>query len=237
MREVEVLAYVFAAVAFFLLVMLFATRSTLDSARRQLRRLDRQLQELSSAIEDLKTPDIKQKTKAKAKVKPKAEAKLKSKPEAAQTFEKSLEAEIVDTTEEEDDSPEPYVPVIVTRTTNPSRPVRDTWREERAWNQSELYQLLRLYRDGQEVIHIATAMTVDSKDVVFCVARNVFSCQGNLEDTSIAQNDKKKWQTIQKTQVGELIMAGTPIKDLANKFGRTQLAIVWQYIDNGYKKS
>ena len=237
MSEIEVLAFVFAAVTFFLIAMLFATRSTLASASRKLRRLDRELKELSSAIEDLKTPGIPQKTKANAKARPKAEAKLKSKPEAVQSFEKALKVEIAEITEDEVDAPETYPAVVVMRTTNTSKPVRDTWRNERTWTQSELSQLLRLYRDGREVIHIATAMTVDSKDVVFGIARNVFSCQGDLEDTSFARNDKKKWQTIQKTQVGELIRAGTPIKNVAEKFGRTQLAIVWQFIDNGYKKS
>jgi len=127
--------------------------------------------------------------------------------------------------------------VIITRTGNARGRAIDTWKGERAWTKVELRKLLDLYSQGLAVHQMAISLNLDTKDIVYCVARQVFSCNGELEDKTIAINDGLPWTTVQRNRVGALIRSGRSIKTIADEYGRTELAIVWQAIENGFTRS
>ena len=81
---------------------------------------------------------------------------------------------------------------------------------------------------------MAISLNLDTKDIVYCVARQVFSCNGDLEDKTMAINDGLAWTTLQRNRVGALIRSGRSIRSIAGEYGRTEVAIVWQAIDNGF---
>jgi hypothetical protein len=128
-------------------------------------------------------------------------------------------------------------PVIITRTGNGHGRAIDTWPGERAWTKLELTKLLDLYNRGLSVHQMAISLNLDTKDIVYCVARQVFSCNGELEDKTIAINDGLSWTTVHRTKAGALIRSGRSIRSIAEEYGRTELAIVWQAIDNGFTRS
>ena len=125
---------------------------------------------------------------------------------------------------------------ILARTKDANADVVDTWTKEKSWSGAELQQLIDLYDRGFSVRSMAEAMRVDSKDVVHAIAREIFSCSGNLENFSLAPNDGTNWTTVQRNRVGTLIRSGKSIQHIAKEYGRTQIAIVWQAIDHGFKR-
>lgn len=124
--------------------------------------------------------------------------------------------------------------VIVSRTSRDKGPSLDTWRSERHLDPDEVDELLEMHASGANVAQIATSLKIDSKDVVYAVARRVFCCTGDLEDLSSAENNRRNWTTAQLNRVGALVRQGRPVDQIAREYGRTQLAIVWQCIDNGF---
>jgi hypothetical protein len=116
--------------------------------------------------------------------------------------------------------------IIVTRTGNAGGLAIDTWQGERAWTKPEISKVLDLYSQGLPVHQMAISLNLDTKDIVYCVARQVLSCNGELEDKTIAINDGLPWTTVQRNRVGALIRSGRSIKTIADEYGRTQLAIV-----------
>jgi hypothetical protein len=135
-----------------------------------------------------------------------------------------------------DSSPSSYLEkVIVTRTTDQKGQATDTWVEERVWTSQELADLMKSYSSGASVAQMAMKFQVDSKDIAYAIARNVFNCTGELDDIDSAENNGKGWTTVQRNRVGALIRSGKSIPSIATEYGRTQLAIVWQAIDNGFR--
>ena len=86
------------------------------------------------------------------------------------------------------------------------------------------------------VHQMAISLNLDAKDIVHAIGRAVFSCEGDLEDKTVAINDGLPWTTVQRNRVGSLIRSGRSIKAIADEYGRTQLAIVWQAIENGFTR-
>lgn len=158
-------------------------------------------------------------------------ARPKEKPKSKVQVQEPLEPEA-----REVQQPSAQKPLIVTRTNNSVSGVIDTWTKEKNWMGKDLERLLVLYEEGLPVRRIAESMRVDSKDVVYGIARNVFSCTGNLEDLKLAPNDGTSWTTLQRNRVGTLIRSGKSIQHIANEYGRTQIAIIWQAIDHGFKR-
>jgi hypothetical protein len=128
-------------------------------------------------------------------------------------------------------------PVIITRTGNARGRAIDTWQGERAWTKPEISKVLDLYSQGKTVHQMAISLNLDAKDIVHAIGRAAFSCEGDLEDRTVAINDGLPWTTVQRNRVGALIRSGRSIKAIADEYGRTQIAIVWQAIENGFTRS
>jgi hypothetical protein len=124
-------------------------------------------------------------------------------------------------------------PVIVTRTSRGASGAIDTWTTERKWTKPEVDSLVGLYLEGLGVHDIAQRLQVDSRDVVFKIARHVFRCRGELDDKESAPNDGRRWSQEHREKLRALLGEGLPVSKVAAKFGRTQLAVVWQVIDLG----
>jgi hypothetical protein len=123
---------------------------------------------------------------------------------------------------------------ILTRTSRSSIKTIDTWTGERRWNDAEVEALLKSYRRGLTVMQLAVELGVDSKDVVCKIAREAFDCRGDLGEVSLAANDRKAWTTNSRNRAGKMINEGVAISAIAQEYGRTQMAIVWQAIDNRF---
>lgn len=121
---------------------------------------------------------------------------------------------------------------IITRTTRQDGKTTDTWVSEKVWNEAELTELVSLHRSGKSVQQIAIQLRVDARDVVYGLAREIFACDGDLEDIKSAPNDGKRWLPTDHRKLLELHLAGLPIQRIAFRMGRTQLAIVWRLLDN-----
>ena len=179
--------------------------------------------ENASLLKQLDEKSVTKSPKTKPKQKPKVKTAALELPKAVDPANKRVEAAI---------SP----PVIVTRTGNTRGRAIDTWKGERAWTKVELRELLDLYSQGKTVHQMAISLNLDAKDIVHAIGRAVFSCEGDLEDKTVAINDGLPWTTVQRNRVGALVRSGRSIKVIADEYGRTQLAIVWQAVENGFTR-
>ena len=204
------------------------------SSRQEHKRLQLEARRMQAQISELQSENarlLKQPAEKPVKKAPKKKPKHKPSDKVA-TPEPSRPVEPAHTTVEAAKSQ----PVIITRTGNTRGRAIDTWQGERTWTKLELTKLLDLYSQGLPVHQMAISLNLDTKDIVYCVARQVFSCNGELEDKTIAINDGLPWTTVQRNRVGALIRSGRSIETIADEYGRTELAIVWQAIENGFTR-
>jgi len=209
------------------------------SSRQERKQLEGAVKKMRAEISDLKSANAsletqlsqkrKSKTAGKKAKPPGKKAKPPGKKEASQ---KKAPEPIIQV--DEPAAPKVSPPVIVTRTGDANGRAIDTWESERTWTKSELAQLLDLYNNGLSVRAMAKSLNLDSKDIVYCIARQVFLCSGDLEEKTMAINDGLAWTTLQRNRVGALIRSGRSIRSIAEEYGRTEIAIVWQAIDNGF---
>ena len=209
------------------------------SSRQERKQLEGAVKKMRAEISDLKSANAsleaqlsqkrKSKTAGKKAKPPGKKAKPPGKKEASQ---KKAPEPIIQV--DEPAAPKVSPPVIVTRTGDANGRAIDTWESERTWTKSELAQLLDLYNNGLSVRAMAKSLNLDSKDIVYCIARQVFLCSGDLEEKTMAINDGLAWTTLQRNRVGALIRSGRSIRSIAGEYGRTEVAIVWQAIDNGF---
>ena len=217
---------VLIALSLYLWVSASESRRSIEDLRRRVRALESQSKEHATLIELLKQAG---KTSQKEEAQITASPPLQTKPaKPLAPKPPKLERPSVSA------NPKPMDRVIVTRTTAQNGTARDTWVSERSWTKRELEQLLGLYRAGSSVAQMAITLNVDSKDIACAIARNVFYCQGELEDLDAAENNGKNWTTVQRNRVAALIRQGKSVSTIASQYGRTQLAIVWQAIDNRF---
>lgn len=127
-------------------------------------------------------------------------------------------------------------PVIVTRTNNLDGQTLDTWSGERKWTKAEAERLITLYRSGSNVATMATTLGVDSKDVVYKIARVVYGCTGELEEKSEAAKDGERWTKPDDARLQTYFRAGNSILRIAQRLERTQLAIVWRLTEHGLRR-
>lgn len=232
------------AVLFFILWV--SARSSASNLRDLLRDSKSQVQDLNTQVDELqqelKRERYSREKSNSSKNKPKPEVEFK--PILLQAPQAEPEPDFPEYVSEVSEllkpiarEPKASSPVIVTRTGKSHGASVDTWLSERIWAGQALDDLLELYRTSSTVKVIALRLNVDSKDVVYGIARHAFGCQGELEDLSHASNNGKNWGTSQKKRIGELLAAGLTVEEIALEFERTQLAIVWQAIDNGFIRS
>ena len=204
------------------------------SSRQERKRLQLEARKMKTQISELQSENarlLKQLDEKSVKKSPKRKPKKKPKDKTA-TLETPKTVERANMRVETVISP----PLIVTRTGNTQGRAIDTWKGERAWTKVELRELLDLYGQGMPVHQMAISLNLDAKDIVHAIGRAVFSCEGDLEDKTVAINDGLPWTTVQRNRVGSLIRSGRSIKAIADEYGRTQLAIVWQAIENGFTR-
>ena len=204
------------------------------SSRQALKRLQLEARRMQAQISELQSENarlLRRLAEKPVKKAPKKKPKQKPSDEVA-TPEPPMPVEPEHTPVEALKSP----PIIVTRTGNAGGLAIDTWQGERAWTKPEISKVLDLYNRGLSVHQMAISLKLDTKDIVYCVARQVFSCNGELEDKTIAINDGLPWTTVQRNRVGALIRSGRSIETIADEYGRTELAIVWQAIENGFTR-
>ena len=227
MDDSSAFLYVAIVIALVSWVAWLSSRQERKRLQLEARKMKTQISELQSEnarlLKELDEKSVKKSPKKKPKQKPKDKTATLEPPKTVERAKKRVEAVI---------SP----PVIVTRTGNTQGRAIDTWKEERAWTKVELRELLDLYGQGMPVHQMAISLNLDAKDIVHAIGRAVFSCEGDLEDKTVAINDGLPWTTVQRNRVGALVRSGRSIKAIADEYGRTQLAIVWQAIENGFTR-
>jgi len=202
------------------------------SSRQERKQLEGSIKKMQTEISDLKSANASLEAQLSAKRKSKTAGKKDKPPGKKEASQKKAPEPIIQVDEPAASKVSP--PVIVTRTSDAQGRAIDTWESERTWTKSEIAELLDLYKNGLAVHKMANSLNLDSKDIVYCVARRVFSCSGDLEDKTMAINDGLAWTTLQRNRVGALIRSGRSIRSIAEEYGRTEIAIVWQAIDNGF---
>ena len=202
------------------------------TSRQERKQLEGSVNKMRAEISDLKSANASLEAQLSQKSKNKTAGKKAKSPGKKGASPRKAPEPIIQV--DEPAAPKVSPPVIVTRTGDANGRAIDTWESERTWTKSELAQLLDLYSKGLSVRAMAKSLNLDSKDIVYCVARQVFSCTGDLEDKSMAINDGLAWTTVHRNRVGALIRSGRNIRSIAEEYGRTEIAIVWQAIDNGF---
>lgn len=202
------------------------------SSRQERKQLEGAVKKMRAEISDLKSVNASLETQLSQKRKSKTAGKKVKPPSKKEATQKKTPEPVIHV--DEPAAPKVSPPVIVTRTGDANGRAIDTWESERTWTKSELAQLLDLYNNGLSVRAMAKSLNLDSKDIVYCIARQVLLCSGDLEDKTMAINDGLAWTTLQRNRVGALIRSGRSIRSIAEEYGRTEIAIVWQAIDNGF---
>jgi hypothetical protein len=202
------------------------------SSRQERKQLEGAVKKMRAEISDLKSANASLETQLSQKRKSKTAGKKAKPPGKKEASQKKAPEPIIQV--DEPAAPKVSPPVIVTRTGDANGRAIDTWESERTWTKSELAQLLDLYNNGLSVRAMAKSLNLDSKDIVYCIARQVFLCSGDLEEKTMAINDGLAWTTLQRNRVGALMRSGRSIRSIAEEYGRTEIAIVWQAIDNGF---
>lgn len=229
MQQMETLLLISGAAFLILSGLLFATRRQLWHLKDQLANLTASILEINDRILRLeKLPEDSafqpKRTRSTPKITADKEPVIKrreaeNKPAGLQGPPPKIQLEPVEAAQ------------IITRTTRQDGKTTDTWVQEKVWNKAELTELVTLHRSGKSVQQIAIHLRVDARDVVYGLAREIFDCEGDLEDLKMAPNDGKKWLPTDHKKLIELFASGVSIERIAFRMGRTQLAVVWRLLD------
>lgn len=230
MQLTETFLLISVAAFLILAVLLFSTRRKLSNQEHQLTNLTASFLELNDrllrldqtlelgTIEFEKTKSAPKPSTGKKSVKQRREQEVK--PASLEVPPPKMQPDVISAAE------------IITRTTRQDGKTTDTWVSEKVWTKAELTELVALHRSGKSVQQIAIQLRVDARDVVYGLAREIFACDGDLEDLKIAPNDGKRWLPADHRKLLELSSSGLPIERIAFRMGRTQLAIVWRLLDH-----
>ena len=103
---------------------------------------------------------------------------------------------------------------------------------ERAWSADELRILVRSYRQLRHVRQAAAAEGFEDREAAVALTRLLLWESGSIDDSLAAEHHGAPWTPEETASVVEQHLSGVGLREIAERQGRTQLAIAWRLLDS-----